>query len=396
MNIAIHLIQLDGGGVDTCIKSMINFWPSKNDKFYLLTNGNNRGLNFLDDLVKDRNVEIIKLDDIKLNHSLVMKILGFILFPLLFFYQKEKSKKILRLIDGIDVLMIQNGTYPGSYLSLAALWAGYELKLKKRMLVVHHGAVHGNIIRKPLSRLIDQKVHSWASDIVTVSRATRETMIRNYGFDPSINPIRVIHNGIALSSEQTYGADNLREIYSSLNGKLIIGIVGRIERYKGHEDLLLALSEIDHKELDKIKVLFIGSGHQNEIVRLKRMISNLGLEDYIIFPGFVKGDAISIIRQLDLLLMITKDFEGFGLTIAEAMAAGTPVVATSVGAVAEFVDDSVGYLIPPEAPDEIASSIKLFLNNRDEFWERSKNASIHIKKYSASRMAFRYHRLLKL
>jgi len=171
-------------------------------------------------------------------------------------------------------------------------------------------------------------------------------------------------------------------------------MVGRIERYKGHEDLLLAMSEMDTKMIDRLAVIFIGSGEVDETDRLNKMAHKLGLADKVIIPGYIDGDSIQLISQLNILLMLTKDFEGFGLTIAEAMIAGVPVIATKVGAVQEFVDQEVAYLVPPESPSDVARALTAYLNNLDEFKLRAKKAKKHIERFSGSKMSNQYCRLL--
>ena len=67
-----------------------------------------------------------------------------------------------------------------------------SLGIKKRMLVIHHGAIHGNMIKRPGESLMDFFVLKyWSTDFVAVSRATRNTLIQNRYFDTNINPIRV-------------------------------------------------------------------------------------------------------------------------------------------------------------------------------------------------------------
>ena len=112
------------------------------------------------------------------------------------------------------------------------------------------------------------------------------------------------------------------------------------------------------------------------------------------FAGYIEGNIGILIRQFDLLAMLTKDFEGFGLTIAEAMWAGTPVLATIVGAVPEFVTEDVAILVQPEAPDEIAAALLRVMGNIEEAQQRASRAQQHIRKYSGEAMARKFHRLM--
>ena len=108
----------------------------------------------------------------------------------------------------------------------------------------------------------------------------------------------------------------------------------------------------------------------------------------------MEGNISTLMRQFDLLAMLTKDFEGFGLTIAEAMWAGTPVLTTTVGAVPEFVSQEIAIMVQPEAPDEIAEALMQIMDSDEEVQQRASRARQHIRKYSGQAMAQNFHRLL--
>ena len=394
MKIGIHWVQFEAGGVDTYLLSMIKNWP-KDDHFVLFHNKNNEGLKRISTELGQYGVEFVVFPSIK-QHHVFIKLLRFIFFPVYFFWLKYKQSNIIKSINGLDALMVQNGTYPGSWHSLAAVWAAYSLKIKKRMLVINHGALHSNIIQHPGEKIIDYMMHIWATDLVAISRATRQTLIDYRGFDPYKNPIRVVHIGALPSENVTSNSIQLRSHFNVSGDITLLGIVGRVERYKGHEDLLLAMSEMDTKMIDRLAVVFIGSGKVEEIDRLNKMANTLGLEDKVVIPGYIDGDSIQLISQLNILLMLTKDFEGFGLTIAEAMIAGVPVIATKVGAVQEFVNNEVGYLVPPESPSDIARALTAYLNNPGDFKLRAKKAKKHIERFSGAKMSNQYCRLLHM
>ena len=94
--------------------------------------------------------------------------------------------------------------------------------------------------------------------------------------------------------------------------------------------------------------------------------------------------------------MVTKDFEGFGLSAAEAMVAGTPVLATSVGGIPEFINPDVGALVPPESPTEIARGLERIMGDDPGTAARVARAREHIAGFSDVRMAQRFRSLLSL
>lgn len=393
MKIAVHWVQNDIGGVDTHILSLIKNWP-KDDQFIIIYNDDNLGLKRVLNELKKYKVEFVEFKIKKRKY--LIKLLQFVFFPIYFFWLRLTQSRILKSIHGLDAIMIHNGTYPGSLHSLAAVWASYKINIKKRMLIIHHGALHGNMIHYPGEKIVSYMIHSWATDLVAVSRATRQTLIDYKGFDTFKNPIRVIHNGIDIITDHSMSTLQIRDKLKINKNNILLGIVGRVQRYKGHEDLLLAMNEMDNEMITSLSVVFIGNGTKKEINRLKEIAYKLGLEDKVFFTGFLGGVSTQLISQFNVLLMLTKDFEGFGLTIAEAMATEVPVIATKVGGVEEFVDKTVAYLIPPESPSDIAKALTNYIMNNDDFSLRAKKAKQHIKNFSAVKMSNQYYRLLNL
>ena len=395
MKIIFHHLASEWGGVSEVIINSLNHWPSRHDEFVLIHNNNCLNLDHFESKIKSKNIEFINT---ALSDGKVASVMRKLLFPIWFYLLYIRSKGTLKKVKDPDVLMVHNGNYPGAYESLAVILAAKKLGIKKRILVVHHGAIHGRILKHPFEKYINYAIqNSWATDLVCVSRATRRTLIDYRNFDPYINPIRVIHNGVDfnvnIESKQPNGFFEKYNISSENN---LVGIIGRIERYKGHEDLILALDELPAPLKKTFHIIIIGSGSEKEILRLKNIAKYVGADKQIHFTGYLEGDIKTWINQLNLVAMLTKDFEGFGLTILEAMAVGVPVIATTVGGVTEFVNENNGWLIPPESPESLADVLVHYNNFRDQFIEMAKNAKEDMKKFDAKTMAYRYHRLVNL
>ncbi len=108
------------------------------------------------------------------------------------------------------------------------------------------------------------------------------------------------------------------------------------------------------ERIDRAFFLIVGDGPLK--TALEGLVRESGLEHKIRFLGF-RGDLVSIYHGSDLFLS-TSNYEGFGLAIVEAMAAGRPVVATSVGGVPEVVvDGTTGRLCAPEDANGLAHAV---------------------------------------
>lgn len=104
-----------------------------------------------------------------------------------------------------------------------------------------------------------------------------------------------------------------------------------------------------------VRVVLIGRGPEEEALRERAR--ERGVEDRLKFAGHLDDDeAVALVRACDVLCS-TSEYEGFGLSVAEAMAVGLPVVATAAGGVEELVEPDTGILVPIGATAELAAAV---------------------------------------
>jgi glycosyltransferase involved in cell wall biosynthesis len=396
MQIAIWWQQESWGGVDTHLAALFDAWPLPDDVFTLFYNAENPGVKRIESAIAARGIRCVAVPEWQSGHAnAARRVVAYLLAPLRFLMWRRRAARQLALHGPFDALISDNGGYPGAWTCLAALWASKKVGIPKRMLLVHHSAITYGLGRRFFEQMIDRGVQVWATDLVAVSRATRESLIRLRFFNTEQNPIRVIHNGVRLS---VIGPRDpaLREGWGAGPHDFIIGMMGLIERYKGHEDVLLAMAELPPDVRERSRLVVVGTGSAQEYERLRSIAEKLGLVERIHFAGYVAGDPAFIARHFDLLAMVTKDFEGFGLTVAEAMVAGTPVLATNVGGVSEYATPEVALLVPPESPTDIARGIEAVFRDPASAQARAQRAQIHIASFSDKIMSRKFRRLLSL
>ncbi len=138
----------------------------------------------------------------------------------------------------------------------------------------------------------------------------------------------------------------------------VIGYVGRIERRKGVLDLVSAAHRLTAAGT---RVVLVGDDpYASEPEYFSQVRSSTGVEHY----GWVDG-AAGLMPALDVLVLPSHQ-EPFGTVLAEAMNAGTPVVATRVGGLAEVVEDGVtGRLVAPGDPAALAEAVLDVLAHRE-------------------------------
>jgi glycosyltransferase involved in cell wall biosynthesis len=102
--------------------------------------------------------------------------------------------------------------------------------------------------------------------------------------------------------------------------------------------------------------------NRSYVARLHSEIARRGLEDAVSFPG-EREDIVDVLRALDVVLVPSWE-EPFGRVVAEAMAAGTPVVATNAGGPAEIVEHEIsGLLAPPADADAWVAAVGRILSD---------------------------------
>lgn len=128
----------------------------------------------------------------------------------------------------------------------------------------------------------------------------------------------------------------------------LIGLVGRITRWKGQDVFLRAAAEV-RRRFPQARFQIIGAplfSEQDYEREVRELARSLGLEQAVEFTGF-RSDVPELVSQLDVLVHASTTGEPFGQVVVEGMAAGKPVVATNGGGIPEIVVDGVtGLLVP--------------------------------------------------
>lgn len=169
-------------------------------------------------------------------------------------------------------------------------------------------------------------------------------------------------------------------------GGPIVGFVGRLEPRKGPLDLVRAAPAI-HAGAPGSRIVLVGDDPYDSAPEYAAQVhAGEGVEHV---PWVQDGAAV--MRHFDVLVVPSRQ-EPFGTVLAEAMAAGTPVVATRVGGLAEVVaDGETGLLVTPGQPDELAAAVLEVLARRDEMGAA---ARVRARRFGADAYADRVERIL--
>ncbi len=376
--IGIFWEQFEWGGVESHIKYLLDDWKNTNDEFIIYHNENNKGAIRLKKEIKKK----IIFKQHKTFFNVNKNYFNFILIPIKFFFSLKRYYNILKN-EKLDVIICENGGYPAAYGVLAAIVSSFKIKIPTRILVIHHEAVRIKVYTSTFRRYLDKIVSKSSTDIITVSNATMESIKRNTGlFQNKLAKKKIIYNSVPKFNK-VIG----KNIFKKKSNEKLIGILGRIEPYKGHEDLIIAFSKLPTYIKKYYKILIVGNGNKENVDNLKFTIKQLGLKKNVIFKGFLKEKIENIIKSLDLVVMPTRDFEGFGYTMAESMSLGVPVLASKVGAIPEIMTGNEGNFFKPKNINDLSKKLIDFHYNRSKWIKKSIKAKIEIhKKFNSKKI----------
>ena len=209
--------------------------------------------------------------------------------------------------------------------------------------------------------------------------------------------VEVIPNSVDLTrSHSSLSREQARERLGVPEGAIVLGTVGRLEEQKGHRYLIEAFSLLRQSGMDAY-LLLVGDGREAQA--LKGLSASLGLEQRVKFLG-TRSDLGDLFRAMNLFVMPSL-WEGLSLAMLSAMAAGIPVVATSVGGVRQVLgDDEYGFTVPSGDATALASRIQACLGTPDEMARMGEKGRRQIyENYSDEAMVRRleavYERVLK-
>ncbi|MCP9773909.1 glycosyltransferase [Synechococcus sp. Tobar12-5m-g] len=173
-----------------------------------------------------------------------------------------------------------------------------------------------------------------------------------------------------------------------------IGMVARLELHKDQPTLIRAAALLRDQGVP-CNVWLVGEGSNRP--QLEALIEELDLADQVQLLGMHR-DIPELLGQLDLFAFAAKPDEGFGIALAEAMAAGVPIVATDVGACREVLENGrCGLLVEPSSPQALAAGIGTVLADPAAAARRAATARERaLRDFSVEAMALAYGRELGL
>lgn len=229
------------------------------------------------------------------------------------------------------------------------------------------------------------KIISTTSGIITVSEFSKEDIAKQFNYPKDkifVTP---------LAAEDIYKPLNKNHSKEYLKSKYGISedfilYVGGFSPRKNILGLIEAFSLLVKSYKKPIKLVIIGN-HGISYERYKKRVDDLNITSDVLFPGFIPLDDMPIFYNASSIFVYPSFYEGFGLPPIEAMACGTPVIASNLTSVPEVVSDSA-LLINPSDVDEIKSSMLRVLEDRVLTLGLVNKGLLHSSKYSWKKTAY--------
>jgi len=227
-------------------------------------------------------------------------------------------------------------------------------------------------------RETQEKLVSQESDALVVwSKHEKNFIASNYKVDPK--KIYIIPPGVDLELFKPIDQKEAREEINIQNDLKVILFVGRLERLKGLDTLLEALSMIDQ---EKINLLVVGGLYNiSEVTRLKKLCNDFNLLEKVHFIGSINRTDLKYYYNSSDICVLPSYYESFGLSALEAAACGVPVVASKKGGLSSIViDKKTGYLLQWRCPGPFVEKLEILLQSKDLRKSMGKNARQHAEK----------------
>jgi D-inositol-3-phosphate glycosyltransferase len=249
---------------------------------------------------------------------------------------------------------------------------------------------------------IERRLLHEVDAVVAATPIDRDQMVAHYAADPS--RIHIIPCGVNTHTFQPQPRQDARARLGLARDKHLLLCVGRMEPLKGIDTLIRAVALLREQEpahYARVQLLIVGGepasqpAHWNsEQRRLTALAAELGITQAVTFLGAQPHSALPDYYAAADLLAMPSHYESFGMVALEALACGTPVIASAVGGLKLLIEDgSSGLLVPPGDPHALADRLCLLLVNQQRAVDMAFAARQRALLYSWQQVAEQISRL---
>jgi glycosyltransferase involved in cell wall biosynthesis len=217
---------------------------------------------------------------------------------------------------------------------------------------IAHGIEAWDIQKPSLTKALQN-----ADRILSVSHYTRDRLLTEQNLDPakvSLLPNTFDASRFHLQPKPQYLLDRYN-LQADQNVILTVARLESSERYKGYDQILLALPKI-RQQIPNVHYLIVGKGPDRE--RVEQLVHELNLDDEVTLAGFIPDDELCDHYNLCDVFAMPSKAEGFGIVYLEALACGKPTVGgNQAGSVDALCNGELGALVDPDDVAAITATL---------------------------------------
>ena len=243
--------------------------------------------------------------------------------------------------------------------------------------------------RWPLSFLL-RIINRYTNRFIAISERVRAFTIKTEKVPTSV--VDTVYYGLPVDEQKNRQVIDARDEFGLPKGPLVV-CAARLTEQKGHKWLVRGFRSVVD-QLPETSLLLLGDGPMRAY--LEDTVVNLDLDQNVRFAGW-RTDVMDILPSTDLFV-IASEWEGFGLSLLEAMSFSLPIVATDVGGIPEVVlDGQTGWLVKSRDSDALAGSILAALRSPYKMLEYGQRGKLRLQNtFSVQRMIFDTEKIYNL
>jgi glycosyltransferase involved in cell wall biosynthesis len=241
-------------------------------------------------------------------------------------------------------------------------------------------------IKNSVQFKLESSIARRAAAIIAISEFTKQDVLKYMHIDPV--KVRVVYLGVQERFFRPPDVEALARLTSTYHlPEQFILYIGGIDPRKNIPSLVAAWGELWKESRFRIPLVIAGKlSNQREYPALLSQIRSLGLEEHLILPGYIPDEDLPALLSAASVFAFPSLYEGFGLPVLQAMAAGCPVLTTRRSSIPEVAGKAVWYVEEGTAR-ELASGLRSVLENRGKAVELSAEGKAQAAKFSWDRTA---------
>jgi len=249
--------------------------------------------------------------------------------------------------------------------------------------------------REQPERILAEKRILARADRIIVSTLAEQTQLR-FLYQADDRKLEIIPPGVDTDHFYPIAADEAKLFVGLKPDDRMVLFVGRIEPLKGVETLIRAMSSLKLQASRRPVHLAIIGGEPGaspqqmtaEMMRLQRLCDDLALDQTVVFLGKRAQDTLQYYYSAAEVVVMPSHYESFGMVALEAMACGTPVIASEVGGLGFLVrDGETGFTVPDGEPDQLCDRLTLLLGDHELRARMGQAAAEYAHQYSWDKIA---------